>query len=130
MVKRPNNDTTIPLFHRRNLETTDGLSLTSKFLLIPINITPTHWILLIRKHDVTSGTVTYSHDLQGIPLNLTDTQAQLQRYDTLLALTEGFTNVLIRHIPAVVQYDEYSCGVCLLTTALIYLYHPHSTHFP
>ena len=42
VINRPNNDTAIPQFHRRYLETQDGPSLDSSYLLIPINIPPTH----------------------------------------------------------------------------------------
>jgi len=53
VVKRPNNDEAIPRFHWHFLEAPDGPSLDSCFLLLPINITPAHWTLLVRQQDVT-----------------------------------------------------------------------------
>ena len=130
VVKLPNNDEAIPQFHRRFLERPDDPSLDSCFLLLPINITPTHWTLLVRQQDVTKDSTTISHDSLSIPLDLTSTQAHLRHYDTTMHLTHGFTSPPIRHVPAVMQRDEYNYGICLLTTAIIYFYHPHPTHYP
>ena len=130
VVKRPNNDEAIPRFHRRLLEAPDGPSLDSYFLLLPINITPTHWTLLVRQQDVTKDSTTISHDSLPIPIDLISTQAQLRHYDTTMHLSHGFTSPPIRHVPAVMQRDEYNCGICMLITAIIYLYHPHPTYYP
>ena len=103
VVKRPNNDTAIPRFHQRNLETLDGPSLDSSYFLIPINITPNHWIFLVRTQDSTKGAATISHDSLLYPLDLTSAQAQAQfkYYDTVLQLDQGFTPVPLQYIPAV-----------------------------
>jgi len=74
VVKLPNNDDAIPRYHRSLLERPDSPSLDSCFLLLPINITPTHWTLLVRQQDVTTDSTTIFHDSLPIPLDLTSTQ--------------------------------------------------------
>ena len=130
MIKLPNNDDAISRYHRRLLERPDSPSLDSCFLLLLINITPTHWTLLVRQQDRTTESHTISHDSLPTPFDLTSIQAHLRHYDTTMHLTHDFAFPPIRHVPAAMQSDEYNCGICLLTTAIIYIYHPHPTHYP
>ena len=101
VIKLPNNDDAIPRYHRRLLERPHGPSLTSCFLLLPINITPTHWTLLVRQQDKTTTAHTISHDSLPVPLDLTSTQTHLRHYDTIMKLTHGFASPPLRHVPAV-----------------------------
>ena len=73
--KRPNNDTVIPRFHRHHLGAPDSPSLNSSYLLLPINITPIHWTILVRRQDATSGDSTIFHDSLSNPLDLISTQS-------------------------------------------------------
>ena len=77
VLKRPNNDEAIPRFHRRFLEVLDGPSLDRSFLLLPINITPTHWTLLARQQDVNKSSTTIFHDSLPLPLDITSTQSHI-----------------------------------------------------
>lgn len=129
-ISRPDNDTAIPRYHRRAFTLQDGPSFTSEFLLVPLHITPTHWTLLVRHNVEDKRPHTVSHDSLSMPLDFTDTVTHLTYHDRLLKLTNGFTTVPIRHIPAVIQDDKFNCGIFMLTTAIIYLYHPHPMHFP
>ena len=113
--------TNLPRLHRRQLEHPAGASLTHEFLLIPINITPIHWTLLVRQiHGSTSPTV-LSHDPLPTPLDTTAIEQHLRHYDESLSLDPGLVPHPLRHVPAVVQDDAYNCGVCVLTMAIVYL---------
>ena len=123
------NNAALPRYHRRFLELQDGPSHDSSLLLILINITPTHWTMLVRTNS--EGTIpnTVSHDSLPLPLDLTTTKLHLQHYDTVLQLTHGIAPNPIRHVTAVTHDDEYNCGVCVLMTTIIYFYHPTPTTF-
>ena len=129
-ILRPDNDMAIPRYNRRALTLQDGPSLQNTFLLVPFHITATHWTLLVRRNDDDKGTHTVSHDSLPMPLDFTDTITNLTYYDKLLKLQNGFTTVPTRPLPAVIQDNDFNYGICMLTTAVIYLYHPHPIHFP
>ena len=129
VIMCPNNDIAIPRFYRRFLELQDGSNIDSNLLLIPINITPTYWSLLIHATGENTVPITISHDSLPIPLDLTTTQAHLKHYATVLQLTHGLASIPIRHVPAVTQDDENNCGIYVLMTSIIYFYHPTPTTF-
>ena len=130
VIQHPNNDIVLPRYHRRFLGLQDGSSLDSSLLLIPINITPTHWTMLVRANSEGSIPDTMSHDSLPIPLDLTTTQSHLHHYDTVLQLTHGIAPTSIRHVTVITQDDAYNCGICVLMTAIIYFYHSTPTTFP
>ena len=99
VIKR--STTNLHRTHRNNLNTLDGLSLSHKYLLILIIITPTNWILLVCHTKQITDTSTISHDLLPCPLKITETKTHLKYYDTVLQLDPGFTINPIRYVPAV-----------------------------
>ena len=123
-------DTTLHRLHRRQLETPGGPHLTHNYLILPFNITPVHWILLVHRTDHVHGTTTVSHDSIPMPKDITATEQHLRHYDSVLNLSPGFTSSPIHHVSAVKQEDAYNCGVCVLTTVIVYLYHPDPCNFP
>ena len=123
-------DTTLQRLHRRQLETPGGPHLTHKYLLIPYNITPVHWTLLVRISDRVTGTNIVSHDSLPMPNDITTAEQHLRHYDAVLKLSPGFMSSPIHNVSAVKQDDAYNCGVCVLTTAIVYLYHPDPGNFP
>ena len=129
VIQRPNNDIALPRFYQRFLGLQDGPSLDNSLLLIPINITPTHWTLLVRATGESTIPITMSYNSVPIPLDLTTTQAHLKHYATVLQLTHGLASIPIRHVPAVTQDDENNCGIYVLMTSIIYFYHPTPTTF-
>ena len=124
------HDTTLHRLHRRQLETPGGPHLTHNYLLIPFNITPVHWTLLVRTADPVTGTTIISHDSLPMPNDITSTEQHLRHYDTVLKLSPGLMSSPIHNVSAVKQDDAYNCGVCVLTTAIVYLYHHDPVNFP
>ena len=123
-------DTTLHRLHRRQLETPGGPHLTHNYLLIPYNITPVHWTLLVRISDHATGITIVSHDSLPMPYDITATEQHLRHYDSVLNLSPGLTSSPIHNVSAVKQDDTYNCGVCVLTTAIVYHYHPDPCNFP
>ena len=73
LIQLPDSDAAIPRYNRRALELQDGPSLDSTFLLLPFNITTTHWTPLVRRNVANTGAHTVSHDSLPVPMNFTST---------------------------------------------------------
>ena len=114
--------------HRCHLEDSADASLSHDLLLIPINITPIYWTILVRHIDGDTSTISY--DSLPIPLDITETEQHMRHYFATVGLNPGFVHHPIRHVSAVKQDDAYNCGMCVLTVAIIYLYFPNPGIFP
>ena len=103
--------TNLHRFHRRQLETLGGPHLTHNYLLIPFNITPVHWTLLVHRTYRVHGATTVSHDSLPMPCDITVAEQHLRHYDSVLKLSPSFTSSPIHHVSTVKQDDAYNCGV-------------------
>ena len=83
--------TNLHRFHRRQPETPGGPHLSHNYLLIPFNISPVHWTLLVRRTDHVHGTTIVSHDSLPIPFDITVAEQHLRHYDSVLKLSPIFT---------------------------------------
>ena len=84
----------------------------------------------MRRTDLIHVTTTVSNDSLPMPVYITAAEQHLRHYDKVLKRSPGFTSLPIHHMSAVKQDDVYNCGVCVLTTTIVYLYHPDSCTFP
>ena len=116
--------------HRRHLEDRDDVSINHVYIIIPINITPIHWSILVRQNDCDGAISTISHDSLPIPMNITDTEWYMWQYDKIICLNPGLVHHSIGHVSTVKQENAYHCDVCILTVAIIYLYYPSPGNFP
>ena len=123
--------------HQRQLESPGGPRLGHTYLLIPFNITPVYWTLVVYRADTVHGATTVSHDSLPMSVDITAAEQYMRHYNKILKLSPGFTSSPIHHVSAVKQNDAYNCGVYVLTTAIVYLYHPdpcavpwHSLNYP
>ena len=128
LIQRPH--TNLHRLHRRQLEHAAGASLTHEYLLIPLNIIPIHWTLLVRHINGDSAPSVIYHDSLPILLDTTAIEQHLRQYDASVSLDPGLVPHPIRHAPALIQDDAYNCGVCVLTMTIVYLYSPDPTNFP
>ena len=78
----------------------------------------------MRRIDHINGVTTVSYDSLPLPLDIATAEQHLRRYDTVLKVSPGFTSSLINHVSVVKYDDAYNCGICVLTTTIVYLYHP------
>ena len=84
----------------------------------------------MRHTDRVDGATTVSHDSLPTPCDITAAEQHLRHYDSVLKFSPGFTSSPIHHVSAVKQDDAYNCGVCVLTTVIVYLYHPDPCNYP
>ena len=99
MIQRPHAN--LQRLHRRQLEHSAGVSLTHEVLLIPLNITPIHWKILVRHINDVDAPSVISHDSLPIQLDTTAIEQHLRHYDTSVRLEPGLVPRPIRHVPAV-----------------------------